>query len=191
LSESGIASGVRRIEAAAGWEALRYWWLLRDAVRDTGRAVKGRPEDLAEKVQELVVRNKKLAKEMETLQDRLASDSGQDLMARLEEIAGIKTLIQKVEARDMGALRKIMDGLRSRLDSGIICLGAPGRDKAMLVLHVSRDLHERFTAPQLIKEAAAEIGGSGGGRPDMAQAGGPDSLGLDRALDKVRTLIAG
>ncbi|NCC24850.1 MAG: alanine--tRNA ligase, partial [Deltaproteobacteria bacterium] len=191
LSEGGIASGVRRIEAATGWTALNHWRTMRDVAREAAQILKARPDELGFRVRDLQAQARKLAKEIEQLQDKLVSGSGQDIMAGLEDVRGVKVLVRRVESPNMGALRKLMDDLRSRIQTGVVCLGAVMDDKAMLVLFVSPDLHGRFTAPDLIRDAAAEIGGSGGGRPDMAQAGGSETLGLERALLRVRETVAG
>nr|WP_245168312.1 alanine--tRNA ligase [Desulfobaculum xiamenense] len=191
LSESGVAAGVRRIEAATGWNALHSFMDYRRTVLDTSAMLKGRPEELGDRVHGLQKEIKALRKDMEKLASQAASGSGRDLMDSVEDIAGIKVLVAKVPAPNMGALRTLMDDVRSKMPSGIAALVCEGDGKANLAVYVSKDLHDRFTAPQLIKPAAAEIGGSGGGRPDMAQAGGSNPAGIDAALATVRELIKG
>jgi alanyl-tRNA synthetase len=125
------------------------------------------------------------------LEAKLASGAGADAMDQVEEIAGIKVLAAKVEAGSAKSLRDQMDALRSKLSSGIICLAAATDDgKVQVVISVSKDLHGRITAPALIKPVAAEVGGGGGGRPDMAQAGGSNPSGIDKAFAKLKELAA-
>lgn len=189
LSEGGIAAGVRRIEALTGWDALRYWQSQREEVREAAHLLKTAPGDVVKKVAALQDQAKALSKELAAVQARMMSDSGRDLAAEAKEIGGMKVLARKVEAPDMNALRGLMDDLRSKIDSGIIALAAEIDDKAMLVLAVSKDLHGRFTAPALIKEISADIKGGGGGRPDLAQAGGSEPAGIDRALAKLEAFL--
>lgn len=189
LSEGGIAAGVRRIEALTGWDALRYWQGQREEVRETAQLLKTAPGEVVRKVAALQDQAKTLAKELAAVQARMMSDSGRDLAAEAKDLGGIKVLARKVEAPDMNALRGLMDDLRSKIDSGVIALAAEIDGKAMLVLAVSKDLHGRYTAPALIKEVSAEIKGGGGGRPDLAQAGGSDPAGIDRALAKLEAFL--
>ena len=118
------------------------------------------------------------------------SESGKDLASDARDIGGMKVLARKVDAPDMNALRNLMDDLRSKIASGIIALAAEIDGKAMLVLAVSKDLHGRYTAPALIKEVSGEIKGGGGGRPDLAQAGGSEPAGIDRALARLEVFLS-
>ncbi|MDD4951922.1 MAG: alanine--tRNA ligase, partial [Desulfovibrionaceae bacterium] len=191
LSESGIAAGVRRIEAATGWNALAHFQSRSRRLDEAMAALKSGPDQVAEKIRGLQAQNKDLAREAERLSAKLAGGAGQDLLSRAEDIAGVKVLAAKVEAPSVKALREQVDGLRSRLASGIICLLAEtGQGKVSVILSVSKDLLSRFTAPALIKDVAAEVNGGGGGRPDLAQAGGTDPAGADRALDRLRQGVA-
>ncbi len=192
LSETGIASGVRRIEAATGWNALRYMNERRQAVDETAALLKAKPEKLAAKVRDLQKQVKDTHKEMERLQAKLASGAGRDLMAEAEEINGVKVLAVGIEAPNMKVMLDQMDNLRSRMESGIICLLAGHEDgKVSVALAVTKDLHDRFKAGDLIRPVAAEVGGSGGGRPDLARAGGSDASGIDKAVATLKGLIAG
>jgi alanyl-tRNA synthetase len=189
VSEGGIAAGVRRIEALTGWDALRYWQGQREEVRETAHLLKAAPGEVVRKVAALQDQAKALAKELAAVQARMMSDSGKDLAAEAKDIGGMKVLARKVAAPDINALRNLMDDLRSKIESGIIALAAEIDGKAMLVLAVSKDLHGRYTAPALIKEVSAEIKGGGGGRPDLAQAGGSEPAGIDRALAKLEAFL--
>lgn len=190
LSEGGIAAGVRRIEALTGWDALRHWQELREEVRQAGQLLKAAPGDLAAKIASLQEQNKALSRSVQTLQAKAMSESGKNLAADAKEIGGVNVLAQKVDAPDMDALRKLMDDLRSKMASGVIALAAEADGKALLVLSVSKDLHNRFTAPELMKKVSAEIGGGGGGRPDLAQAGGSKPEGIEAALSRLEALLA-
>jgi alanyl-tRNA synthetase len=190
LSEAGIAAGVRRIEALAGWDALRHWQTQREEVREAARLLKAAPGEVPGKIAALQDQAKTLAKELQALQAKAMSESGKDLASEAKSIGGTTVLARKVEAPDMNALRNLMDDLRSKIASGIIALAAEIDGKAMLVLAVSKDLHSRFTAPALIKEVSGEIKGGGGGRPDLAQAGGSEPAGIDRALAAVERFVS-
>lgn len=189
LSEAGIAAGVRRIEALTGWNALKHWQAQREEVREVAAMLKAVPGEVGKKVASLQEQGKALAKELHMLQGKIMSASGKDLASDVRTIGGMKVLAKKVEAPDMNALRNLMDDLRSKIESGIIALAAEIDGKAMLVLAVSKDLHGRFTAPALIKEVSGEIQGGGGGRPDLAQAGGSEPAGIDRALARLEAFL--
>lgn len=118
-----------------------------------------------------------------------APATGADLLRQAEEINGVRVLAARLENVSIKALREIMDDVRSRLASGVACLATTEEDKVGLLLYVSKDLHQRFTAPALIRDVAAPVGGAGGGRPDLAQAGGNRVEGLDEAFATLKTLI--
>ncbi|WP_027184046.1 alanine--tRNA ligase [Desulfovibrio inopinatus] len=192
LSETGVAAGVRRIEAATGFNALSQAQSLREEMNGTLGVLKARPGELVERVSGLLGQIKSLTREKEALSAKLASGAGRSLMDSVEDIAGIKVLAASLDA-SAGAkvLRETMDDIRSKLPSGIACLAAPQEDgKIMLLLYVSKDLHDRFTAPKLIKPVAAKVKGGGGGRPDLAQAGGSFPEGIDEAFATLRELVS-
>ncbi len=192
LSESGVAAGVRRIEAATGFNALNQAQALREEMNGTLGILKARPGELFDRVSGLLGQIKTLTRDKETLSAKLASGAGQSLMDSVEEIGNIKVIAATLDA-SAGAkvLRETMDDIRSKLPSGIACLAAPQEDgKIMLLLYVSKDLHDRFTAPKLIKPVAAKVKGGGGGRPDLAQAGGSYPEGIDDAFSTLRELVS-
>jgi len=190
--EAGVAAGIRRIEAATGHNAMAWLNERREAAAEAGAMLKARPADLPGKVKDLQQQVKDMAREMKTLQARLASGAGRDMMGEIEEINGVKVLAVELEAPNMGVMLEQMDALRSKLDSGIICLVAGhGGDKVSVALAVTKDLHDRFKAGDLIKPVAGEVGGGGGGRPDLARAGGSDPAGIQNALAKLKELVAG
>ncbi|MDR2051562.1 MAG: alanine--tRNA ligase [Deltaproteobacteria bacterium] len=182
ISESGIGSGLRRIEGATGWGALRLYKARQQEARALGELLKARPGELLEKTRILYNEVRALRKDLEKAAGRSGSGQGEDLLSGLREINGLRLLTARSSASDIKALREIADDVRSRLASGIACLTAEGDGKVSMILTVSKDLSERFPAPELIREIAREIGGSGGGRPDMAQAGGNNPGGIDAAF---------
>ncbi len=190
LSESGVAAGTRRIEAATGFNALAQMRAVRGELDEALHAVKARPGELSARVKKMQDDIKALTKEKEQLAAKLASGQGRDLMSGLEDVGGVKLLCAKVDAPSVKALREAMDDLRSKVASGVIAIASELEGgKVSLIVAVSKDLHDRFTAPALIKDAAAAVGGSGGGRPDMAQAGGSDAAGIDEAFARVKAAI--
>ena len=190
ISESGVAAGVRRIEAATGWNAVELFNSMRAEVHEVAGLVKGKPGELAKRVEALNQELRNARKDVQRAVAQAASEKGRDIMSEIEEIGGVKVLAAKVAAPNIKALRDLMDDLRSKIASGVICLAAEGEDKIDMLIAVSSDLHGRFTAPVLIKDVAAEIGGKGGGRPDMAQAGGTNPAGLEAAFAKLKALLA-
>jgi alanyl-tRNA synthetase len=192
VSESGVAAGIRRIEAATGGNAIAYLNERRAAATEAGAMLKAQPAELPAKVRSLQQQVKDMAREMKGLQAKLASGAGRDMMGELTEIGGVKVLAAEVEAPDMGVMLEQMDALRSKIASGIVCLVAGHEDgKVSVALSVTKDLHGRFKAGDLIKPVAAEVGGGGGGRPDLARAGGTDASGIKNALAKLKELVAG
>lgn len=191
LSESGIAAGVRRIEALAGIKALEHWRNQGALLRQTANLLKSTPADLPGKIQTMLTQQRELVKQKEALEGRLRSGQGADLAAQVQDVAGVPLLATAVEVQDAKAMREMMDDLRSKITAGVIVLAAQADGKAMLTVAVSKDLQPRFTAAALIKELAPLVGGSGGGRPDMAQAGGNRPSGIPQVLERVRSLVAG
>ena len=184
-AESGISSGVRRIEAVAGERALDW---IRDEEARLARIaalVKGAATDADERVAQLVERSRKLEKELEQLKAKLASSAGSDLMDKAVEVDGVKVLAAKLDGADPKSLRDTMDQLKNKVGSGVVLLATESDGKVNLIAGVTKDLTDRFKAGDLVKAAAEKVGGRGGGRPDMAQAGGTDPAGIPAALDLV------
>ncbi len=190
VAETGIAAGVRRIEALTGTGALHYVQKLEDEQKKIERMLKAEGGDPAEKVERLISRQKELQREIETLQARLNAAASADLLGRVREVAGVKVLAIKTEKGDPRALRELADTLKDRLGSGIILLGCENEGKANLLMAVTKDLTARFRAGDIIKKLAPIIGGSGGGKPDLAQAGGSMVEKLNEALEYAYSLIA-
>ena len=194
-AETGIASGVRRIEGVAGALALR--WIKADENRlyCIAEQLKASREDINEKTVQLVERNRSLEKELEQLKGKLASAAGSDLAGSAIEIGGVKVLAAALDGVDPKSLRDTMDQLKNKLGSAVIVLGTAKDGKVSLVAGVTADQTSQMKAGDLIREVAAKVGGKGGGRPDMAQAGGnlPDALPEALALVKgwVQERVAG
>jgi alanyl-tRNA synthetase len=189
LSEAGIAAGVRRIEALTGMEALHYARRLEEDQKKIASLVKAEGGDAVDRIQRIMARQKELQREIETLQGRLNASASADLLAGVREIGGIKTLAVKVEMDDPKGLREFADSLKDRIDSGVIAIGTEKDGKATLLVAVTKDLTGRFKAGDLIKQLAPIIGGSGGGKPELAQAGGSMPDKLDEALEKLYELV--
>ncbi len=192
VSESSVAAGVRRIEAAVGFNAISYFRDYKNTVDEITSLLKVPKEKIKIKIASLQEEIKRLNKEKEQLAKKGLFSGEKDLLDEVQEISGINVLTKKIDlpSGDLNTLRNIMDGIRDRLKSGVALLGASDGKKAYLLLYVSPDLHSRFTAPKLIKEVAKEVKGGGGGRDDLAQAGGGYPQGLDRAIEKLKEIIS-
>ena len=192
LSDSGIAAGVRRIEAATGLHALAHVQQLEQELARTAALVKGTPLQAHDKVERLLAQKREQGKELERLQRELASGgAGRDLAADARKVGDVSVLGASVGVGDAGALRELADQLRDRMDPAVVVLGtATQGGKVILICTVSKALTKRWKAGSLIKEIAAEVGGGGGGRPDFAQAGGNQPERLDAAVAKVYDLVA-
>jgi alanyl-tRNA synthetase len=188
--ESASAAGVRRLEAVTGEAALDTVTQLEERLSRVSEAVRAPPEQAAERVEQMAERVRDQDKELERLKQKLAAGAGGDLAARAEEINGVKVLATKVEGADGKTLRNTLDKLKDKLGSSVIVLGAAGEDKVALVAGTTKDLAERYNAGELVQYVAEQVGGQGGGRPDMAQGGGNDPAALDQALASVRDWIA-
>jgi alanyl-tRNA synthetase len=190
LSESGVAAGVRRIEAATG--AVAYDWVVQTEalLRDVAGMVKGGREDVDAKVRDLLERSRRLEKEVQQLKAKLASGQGGDLASQAKEVGGIKVLAARIEDADAKSLRTAVDQLKTKLGSSVIVLGTIQDGKVVLVAGVSADLVGKVKAGDIVGAVASQVGGKGGGRPDFAQAGGNQPENLDPALAGVESLIA-
>ena len=191
LSESGVASGVRRIEAITGAAAVEYVEQNDALLRDLAQLLRGSREDVKDKVQDVLERIRQMEKEVRTLKDRLASgQGGADLASGAVDIGGVKIVASRVEGADAGALRTAVDRLKDRLKSAVVVLASvEGPEKVVLVAGVTADQTTRIKAGELAGTIAAKLGGRGGGRPDFAQAGGNNPAALDAALASVPDLV--
>ncbi len=189
IGESGVAAGVRRIEAVTGQRAYEYVVRTEQVLRDIASLLRGNREDVDEKVRELVERARRLEKEVQQLKSKLASGQGGDLSAQAKVVGGIKVLAAQIEGADAKSLRDAVDRLRGQLGSSIIVLATVNDAKVVLVAGVSADLLERYKAGEIIGSVAALVGGRGGGRADFAQAGGTQPENLAAALASVEDWV--
>lgn len=184
VSESGIGSGIRRIEAVTGRHAFHYMETQLDLLREAAGLLKANVADVPKRVDALLAQAKETARENESLKDKLAGIEAGSLTDRIKQVGSIPLLVAQVGASDMNSLRTMVDQMKSKLGSAVIVLGSASEDKVNLVVAVTDDLVKRGChAGKLIKEVAARCGGSGGGRPDMAQAGGKEPAKLGEALN--------
>jgi alanyl-tRNA synthetase len=188
-NESGVAAGVRRVEAVTG--AAAYGWIVRtdQVLRDVASLVRGSREDVDEKVRELIDRSKKLEKEVQLLKSKLASSHSGDLSAQAKNVGGVKVLAAQIDGADARSLRDAVDQLKGKLGSSVIVLACVQDGKVVLVAGVSEDLLPRVKAGDIAGEVAAKVGGRGGGRADFAQAGGTQPENLPAALAEVESLV--
>jgi len=189
ISETGIASGVRRIEAVTGQGALQWIRGNENQLASIADAVKASRSEAKDKVVQLVDRNRVLEKELDQLKGKLATQAGSDLAASAIEIDGMKVLAHKIEGADPKSLRDTLDQLKNKLGSAAIVLGTSSGNKVSLIAGVTKDQTGRIKAGDLVNAVAVQVGGKGGGRPDMAQAGGNDPAALDAALQSVPNWI--
>jgi alanyl-tRNA synthetase len=190
VSEAGIAAGVRRIEALTGEAAVRWAESNDDLIKDIAGLVRGNREDVREKIEQLLERARKQDKEIQQLKGRLASGQGGDLASGARDVNGVKVLATRVDGADARALRDAVDQLKNKLKSAVIVLGSvEGDTKVLLVAGVTPDQTDRIKAGDLVGSVAQQVGGRGGGRPDMAQAGGSNPAALDAALASVEPWV--
>jgi len=190
VGESGVASGVRRIEALTGEAALDYVEQNDALLKDLAALVRGTREDLKDKVREQLERARQMERENRALKDRLASGQGVDLAAGALDVYGVKVVATRVDGADAGALRAAVDQLKDRLKSAVVVLASVENPaKVLLVAGVTADLTSRIKAGELAAAVAAQVGGRGGGRADFAQAGGSNPEALDAALESVQEFV--
>ncbi|CAE6911984.1 alanine--tRNA ligase [Ectopseudomonas khazarica] len=189
VSEGGVAAGVRRIEAVTGAQALAYLNGAEEQLKEAASLVKGNRDNVLDKLSALLERNRQLEKELEQLKAKAASAAGNDLAASAVDVKGTKVLAARLDGLDGKALLALVDQLKNKLGSAVILLGGVFDEKVVLVAGVTQDLTGKLKAGDLMRQAAAAVGGKGGGRPDMAQGGGVDAGKLDEALALAATLV--
>jgi alanyl-tRNA synthetase len=190
VNESSVAAGVRRLEALTGAAALEAVLALEDELSRAAAAMKSARGEVADKAARLQAALKEREHEMEILKAHLAGAGSHDLMQDAVMVEGVKLLSAIVPSENPKALREFSDTLRERIGSGVVVLGAEAEGKAILLATVTKDLAGRFHAGEIIKALAPLVGGGGGGRPDLAQAGGQNLTGLKEAIAKVPELVA-
>jgi alanyl-tRNA synthetase len=188
-AESGVASGVRRVEAVTGEGALEWIRQHEQVLKEISHLLKGTGEDAAEKIERLLAQQRDLEKKIMQLQTTLAGSQGDDIASHARKIDGVSVVASRVEGMDDKGLRELADQLRDKLQPAVVVLGAVQGDRVVLLAAVSKDAAKKYHAGNIIKQIAPLVGGGGGGRPDFAQAGGKDPARLDEALQKVYELV--
>jgi alanyl-tRNA synthetase len=184
-SEGGVASGVRRIEAVTGKGAVALIDDQQKSLQNIAMMLKSQPDQIGNKVEQLLKRNKELEKDLAAAKQALITGGSNDQSMDVEDIAGIKLLVSRIDGADAKTLRDAVDRYKDKLQSAIVVLGSVDSGVVRLAAGVTKDNTDRVKAGDLIKPVAEQVGGKGGGRPDFAQAGGSDAAALDSALQSV------
>jgi len=190
-AEGGVAAGVRRVEAVTGDNALTYMQGMETALGGVAGTLKVLPKDVPGRVAAVLDQVRKLERELAALKGKLASAQGDEMLARALEIKGARVLAVKLEGADINALRETMDKLKDKLKSAAVVLAAVADGKVTLIAGVTADLTSKVKAGELVNMVAQQVGGKGGGRPDMAQAGGTQPENLAAALASVPAWVDG
>ncbi len=191
VGESGVAAGVRRIEAVAGSVAFDVVRNMETQLSHAAALLKAQPQDIEAKIQQMLDNVKSLDKQLAQFKSKLAASQGDDLAGQATVVKGIKVLAARLDGADARALRETMDQLKNKLGSGVIVLAVADGDKVSLAAGVTNDLTGRFKAGELVNHVAQQVGGKGGGKPDMAMAGGTNAAALPAALASVKDWVAG
>ena len=190
ISETGVAAGVRRIEALTSKGLMDYYHAVEEQLHHAAKLVKAKPEQLADKIQHLMAENKALGSEIESLKSKMAKDAMGNVMDQVQQIEGVKLLATSVEGVDMNGLRDLGDQLKEKLGEGVILLvSAAGEKVNLMAMATEEAVSQGAHAGNLIKACAACVGGGGGGRPNMAQAGGKNPAGVKDALAKASEML--
>ncbi|MFS1165270.1 alanine--tRNA ligase, partial [Aeromonas salmonicida] len=189
IAESGIAAGVRRIEAVTGKGAIDFMHQMGEQIEEAAALVKGDQFSIADKVRQILDKSKMMERELEQLKAKLAAQAGSDLLSQVIEINGQKVLIAALEGADPKSLRGMLDELKNRMKSGVVLLATSSDDKVNLIAGVTSDLTGKVKAGELVNLVAQQVGGKGGGRPDMAQAGGTQPEAVPAALQSVHSWL--
>ena len=191
VSEQGTAAGVRRIEAVTGNAALKSMEAQEDLLAEASSLLKADRSNLTDRISMLLEQNRKLEKAVADLNRKLASGTGQDIAESSIEMDGFKLVVSQLDGADPKSLPDALDQLKNRIGSGIVVLGTVHEGKVGLIAGVTKDLTDRFNAGALVNHVASQVGGKGGGRPDMARAGGTDPEALPAALESVQAFLKG
>jgi alanyl-tRNA synthetase len=190
VSEGGVASGVRRVEAVTGPGVLAYLNDREAKLRAVADAVRGTPDDAPRKVEQMQARVKQLEKELEQLRGKLARGESSDVASQAKEVKGVKVVAARLDGADAKGLREAVDRLKDKLAPAAIVLASVADGRVTLIAGVTKELTDRIQAGPLVNQVAVRVGGKGGGRPDMAQAGGNDPTELDAALSALPGWVA-
>jgi alanyl-tRNA synthetase len=193
LQEQGVAAGIRRIVATTGLNSLGYVRSLEETLARASRVAKAGSSDLVEKIERLVAHQKQLERQLDEAQRRWMQGSGggaDSLISAARDVGGVRVLGVRTEVTDRSALRELAEQLRDKLGDSVVLVASEHEGKVQLVLTVAKGLTGRYKAGELIRSIAQVVGGSGGGRPDMAQAGGSDVSRLDEAVAAIYDSVA-
>ncbi len=190
VAESGVAAGVRRMEAVTGTHALAYLQSLEDTVAQAAGALKATPQELNARLAQVLEQVRSLEKDMTALKGKLAASQGDDMLSQAIEVKGVKLLAALLPGADAKALRDTLDQLKNKLKTAVVVLASVDGDKVQLAAGVTADTLGKVKAGELVNFVAQQVGGKGGGKPDMAMAGGTDPKGLDKALASVQAWVA-
>ena len=188
-SESSVAAGTRRIEAVTGGGVLKQLRHASQMLALLAGELRAKPDELLPAVEKLAESEKKLRKELEAQQLKRASSEAGDLAREAREVKGVRVVAARVEVTDRAAMRQMVDDLRAKLSSGVIVLGSVADGKVSLIAAVTKDLTQKLDAGKIVKQAAAYVEGSGGGRKDLAEAGGKNPARLDESIQAVPAII--
>ena len=192
ISESGVAAGVRRIEALTSTGLMKHYDNIEKALNAAAKTAKAEPEQLEKKIQSMQEEIKALQSENEKLKTKLANEAAGDVDSQIQEIAGVKVLAMSVPEVDMNGLRTLGDQMKEKIGEGVVVLAsAVGGKVSLLAMATDEAMKHGAHAGNLIKAIASEVGGGGGGRPNMAQAGGKNPAGIDNAIAKVKEVLEG
>jgi alanyl-tRNA synthetase len=189
ISESSVAAGTRRIEALTGVGVLEYLRKASGTLAVLSETLRSKPDELLQAAEKLTESEKKLRKQLEAQQLKQATSQAGDLLDLAKEVKGVRVIATRVEVTDRSAMRQMVDNLRPRLNSGVIVLGSVLDGKVSLIVGVTKDLTNRLDAGKIVKAAAAIVGGSGGGRKDLAEAGGTQPEKLDESLQAIPSIV--
>jgi alanyl-tRNA synthetase len=190
VSEGGIAAGIRRVEAVTGISAMEMVQNLYRRVGEAAAALKTQPDELVPRILQVQDQLRSLEKELSTVKAKMASSQGDELLDQAVEIGGVKVLAAVIDGTDIAGLRTAMDKLKDKLKTAAIVLATVSDGKVSLIAGVTADATAKVKAGDLVNFVAQQVGGKGGGRPDMAQAGGTDPSGLDKALQGVPAWVS-
>jgi len=190
VAETGVAAGIRRVEAVAGTVAIARVQRESDQLAQVAETLKAQPQEVEAKLAQVIESSRSLEKELARLKVKMATSQGIDLAASAVDVKGVKVLTAKLEGADVKTLRDTLDQLKGKLKTGAIVLAAAEGEKVSLIAGVTQDLIAKVKAGELVNFVASQVGGKGGGRPDMAQAGGTNASALPKALESVRGWVA-
>ena len=191
VAEGGVAAGVRRVEAVAGSVAFEYVQKMESELNRSAELLKSQPLEVTSRIEQIVENVKSLEKQLAQLKSKLAASQGDDLLSQAIDVNGVNVLTAKLDGADAKSLRETMDQLKGKLKSGVIVLAVVDGEKVSVAAGVTSDLTGRFKAGELVNHVAQQVGGKGGGKPDMAMAGGTNAAAIPAALASVKDWVAG